>query len=89
MLRPDLERCPYGQRREPTSQLDAFRVDERMNDSDRAMRTLAKRLSDVDTKAQCEYYAGMRSRDKSARRSFCPTCDASDTWQPRARLESG
>ncbi|HWZ70680.1 MAG TPA: c-type cytochrome [Casimicrobiaceae bacterium] len=43
-----------------TSQLGAFRSDERKNDSDGVMRALAKRLSDADSKALGEYYAAMR-----------------------------
>jgi cytochrome c553 len=42
------------------SQLEAFRADERKNDSDSVMRALAKRLSDADIKALGGYYAAMR-----------------------------
>jgi cytochrome c553 len=42
------------------SRLEAFRADERKNDSDSVMRALAKRLSDADIKALAGYYAGMR-----------------------------
>jgi cytochrome c553 len=42
------------------AQLDAFRTGERKNDGDGIMQAIAKRLSDADTKALGEYYAGMR-----------------------------
>jgi len=43
-----------------TAQLTAFRTGERKNDGDGIMQAIAKRLSDADTKALGEYYAGMR-----------------------------
>lgn len=42
------------------SQLKAFRVDERANDPEKMMRTIAAKLSDVEIKAVSEYAAGLR-----------------------------
>ncbi|WP_371323320.1 c-type cytochrome [Dechloromonas sp. ZY10] len=42
------------------AQLKAFRVDERNNDPEKMMRTIAAKLSDVEIKAVSEYAAGLR-----------------------------
>ena len=50
-----------GQFQEYTeAQLKAFRVDERANDPEKMMRTIAAKLSDVEIKAVSEYAAGLR-----------------------------
>jgi len=41
-------------------QLKLFRVDERANDPEKMMRTIAAKLSDVEIKAVAEYAAGLR-----------------------------
>lgn len=41
-------------------QLKSFRVDERANDPEKMMRTIAAKLSDVEIKAVAEYAAGLR-----------------------------
>lgn len=42
------------------TQLKAFRVEERGNDPERMMRTIAAKMSDVEIKAVSEYAAGLR-----------------------------
>jgi cbb3-type cytochrome c oxidase subunit III len=42
------------------AQLKAFRVDERNNDPESMMRTIAAKMSDVEIKAVAEYAAGLR-----------------------------
>ncbi len=42
------------------AQLKAFRVEERGNDPEKMMRTIAAKLSDVEIKAVSEYAAGLR-----------------------------
>lgn len=42
------------------AQLKAFRVEERGNDPEKMMRTIAAKLSDVEIKAVAEYAAGLR-----------------------------
>ena len=42
------------------AQLKAFRVEERANDPEKMMRTIAAKLSDVEIKAVAEYAAGLR-----------------------------
>ncbi len=42
------------------AQLKSFRVDERANDPEKMMRTIAAKLSDVEIKAVAEYAAGLR-----------------------------
>ena len=42
------------------AQLKAFRVEERNNDPEKMMRTIAAKLSDVEIKAVSEYAAGLR-----------------------------
>jgi cytochrome c553 len=42
------------------AQLKAFRVEERANDPEKMMRTIAAKLSDVEIKAVSEYAAGLR-----------------------------
>jgi cytochrome c553 len=42
------------------AQLKSFRVDERANDPEKMMRTIAAKLSDVEIKAVSEYAAGLR-----------------------------
>lgn len=50
-----------GQHQEYTeAQLKAFRQDERTNDPEKVMRTIAAKLSDADIKAVAEYAAGLR-----------------------------
>ena len=50
-----------GQLQEYTeAQLKSFRADERANDPEKMMRTIAAKLSDVEIKAVSEYAAGLR-----------------------------
>jgi len=42
------------------AQLKSFRVDERANDPEKMMRTIAAKLSDTEIKAVAEYAAGLR-----------------------------
>lgn len=42
------------------AQLKAFRVDERANDPEKMMRTIAAKMSDAEMKAVAEYAAGLR-----------------------------
>ncbi len=42
------------------TQLKAFRAEERGNDPEKMMRTIAAKLSDVEIKAVSEYAAGLR-----------------------------
>ena len=50
-----------GQFQEYTeAQLKSFRADERANDPEKMMRTIAAKLSDVEIKAVSEYAAGLR-----------------------------
>lgn len=41
-------------------QLKSFRLDERANDPEKMMRTIAAKLSDAEIKAVAEYAAGLR-----------------------------
>jgi cbb3-type cytochrome c oxidase subunit III len=50
-----------GQYQEYTeTQLKAFRLEERSNDNEKVMRTIAAKLSDAEIKAVAEYAAGLR-----------------------------
>jgi cytochrome c553 len=42
------------------AQLKAFRVEERANDPEKMMRTIAAKMSDAEIRAVSEYAAGLR-----------------------------